>query len=94
VQASPTPDFNTESTFKMRRGEKLDLERVLRENEPLNLVLIERNYKNKKQTIITTKRIEWRHILYCKSIEQEVLLTRIDLHNKNPLGTLNVTFIL
>jgi len=93
TQASTKPEFNKEFTFKMRKSEKFDLEEVMRENEPLNLVLIEKNNKTKKQVIISTKRIEWRHILHCKSIEQEILLTRMDLYNKNPLGTLNVTFI-
>eukprot|EP00826_Nyctotherus_ovalis_P021335 TRINITY_DN16866_c0_g1_i1.p1 TRINITY_DN16866_c0_g1~~TRINITY_DN16866_c0_g1_i1.p1 ORF type:complete len:241 (+),score=46.44 TRINITY_DN16866_c0_g1_i1:133-855(+) len=87
VKVSSAPEFNKEFIFRMKLlGSKLDLEEALHGNERLDLVLIEESRKTRK--LISMKRVEWRHALYSKITEQEVMLTRMNLHDKTPLGSI------
>ena len=89
IKASGRPDFDHETTFIINK--EIGLRELLMENPPMHFALIEQNHKTKKRILIGTRKIEWRHILYSKSIEQEIEFVSMELNNKNPVGIVKVS---
>eukprot|EP00826_Nyctotherus_ovalis_P027170 TRINITY_DN2119_c0_g1_i1.p2 TRINITY_DN2119_c0_g1~~TRINITY_DN2119_c0_g1_i1.p2 ORF type:complete len:234 (-),score=49.97 TRINITY_DN2119_c0_g1_i1:2233-2934(-) len=94
MQGSENPIFNQTFSFKLNAVEgDTNLESYVANYAPLHFVIVEEDKKSKKRHLVGVKRIDWRHVLHEKSIEQEAVFNNIDIQKKVPLGILTVTSI-
>jgi len=90
VQALENPTFNQSFHFKLKQQ---NLEDFITNYTPIHFVIIEEDKKTKKRNLVGVKRIDWRHALHEKSIEQDAVFNNIDIQKKVPLGILTVRLV-
>jgi hypothetical protein len=89
IQASENPAFNQTFHFKLKQP----IENYVNNYIPIHFVIIEEDKRTKKRYLVGVKRIDWRHVLHEKSIEQDAVFNNIDIQKKVPLGILTVRLL-
>ena len=84
---SPTA-INTSLTFSLKY---INLQKYVKYNNPLHIVLIKIDNGTEEKTVIGSRKVEWRHILYGKQMNYNVEFFGPNFKQEGSLGSIRMS---